>query len=80
MKARAEWTDRTTYARGSLFGRADGMNITLGTANEEYGIFLELGTSRMRAFPTVRPQLQETGEAYFRDAARLTGQTMFGGA
>ena len=79
MKDIAEWNDRTAYARGSLFGRSEGLAIFLGTVNEAYGLFLELGTSRMRAFPTIRPALEQIGADYFRDAVALTGATLFGG-
>src|SRR5690606_29161537 len=44
MKTGAPWNDQTGYARGALFGRADGTDIILGTSNTEYGLFLELGT------------------------------------
>ena len=79
MKAIAAWNDRTAYARGSLFGRAEGVAIYLGTVNEAYGLFLELGTSRMRAFPTIRPVLQSTGADYYRDATALFSTALAGG-
>lgn len=78
MKQIAAWTDRTAYARGSLFGRSEGMAIYLGTVNEAYGLFLELGTSRMRAFPTIRPTMEQVGADYFRDAVTLVGTELFG--
>lgn len=80
MKQNAGWNDRTAFARSSLFGRAEGMTIYLGTTNDEYGHFLEFGTSRMPAFPTIGPQLQQTSVEYFEDAARLAGATLLGGA
>lgn len=80
MKSVAGWNDRTAFARGSLFGRAEGLTIFLGTTNDEYGHFLEFGTSRMPAFPTIGPQLRQTSVEYFQDAARLAGVTLLGGA
>lgn len=79
MKANAGWNDRTAFARASLFGRADGLTIYLGTSNDEYGIFLELGTSKMSAFPTIGPQLRQTSAEYFADAVTLTGAILIGG-
>lgn len=79
MKEIAGWTDRTAYARGSLFGRSEDLAIFLGTVNEEYGLFLELGTSRMRAFPTIRPALEQIGADYYRDATDLLGRALAGG-
>lgn len=79
MQERAGWTDRTAYARSSLFGRSEGLAIYLGTTNDEYGHFLELGTSRMPAFPTISPTLVEIQYEYFRDATALAGRILFGG-
>lgn len=78
MKAERPWTDRTGYARGSLYGRADGVNIDLGTTNAEYGVFLELGTSRMAPRPIIVPTATETAPQYFKDAADLVGRLLGG--
>lgn len=78
MKEGAPWTDRTAYARGSLFARAEGTNIVIGTTNTEYGLFLEFGTSRMAPRPIIRPVMDETARAYMDDAIRLTQAIMFG--
>lgn len=79
MKAGAPWTDRTAYARGALFARAEETNIILGTSNTEYGLFLEFGTSRMAPRPIIVPTLEEVSRAYIEDAYRLTSVVMFGG-
>lgn len=79
MKQRREWTDRTGHARGSLYGKAEGKDIELGTVNEEYGVFLELGTSRMRAYPVIEPQARETAPEYFDDAGTLVMRLLGGG-
>jgi hypothetical protein len=63
MKERAEWTDRTTQARGGLFGKAEqtaaGARITLG-GTAEHNIYLEVGTRYMAARPIIRPVLDKT--------------------
>lgn len=79
MKSRAEWTDRTTFARSSLFARPDGLTIYIGTTNEEYGLFLELGTRYMRPYPVITPQIEETGLAYWNDAVEIARSLLFGG-
>lgn len=71
MKAGAPWNDITGYARGSLYGRAEGIDIHIGTTNSEYGLFLELGTVHMAARPIIQPTLSIVGPAYFRDAVVL---------
>lgn len=78
MKQQASWTDRTGYARGALFARAEGTDITLGTTNDEYGGHLELGTSRMAARPVILPVAMETAPRYFDDAAQLVGRMLRG--
>lgn len=80
MKDRAGWTDRTSYARSSLFGRSEGLAIFLGTTNSDYGQYLEFGTSRMPAFPVIRPQTQDTANEYYRDACALVSMMVFGKA
>lgn len=71
MKLNAPWTDQTGFARNALYARAENMTIYLGTANAEYGIFLELGTINMAPRPVIEPQLNITAERYFRDAVVL---------
>lgn len=79
MKERAGWTDRTSYARSSLFGRAEDLSIFLGTTNSDYGQYLEFGTYKMPAFPVIRPQTEETSQEYYRDACTLVSVMVFGG-
>jgi HK97 gp10 family phage protein len=63
MKERAPWTDRTSQARGGLFGKAeqtgDGARIHIG-GTMEYQPFLELGTRRMKPYPIIKPVHDET--------------------
>lgn len=70
MKSGASWIDRTGNARQGLFGVAEGLTITLGHTMS-YGVYLEGGTSRMRAYPIVRPVAQQTATEYFADALEL---------
>ena len=79
MKQNRPWTDRTGHARGSLYGRADGTTVHLGTTNSEYGIFLELGTSRMAARPIIQPTANEAAPDYFEDAADIVRGLIGGG-
>jgi len=78
MKANAPWNDQTGHARGSLYGRADGVNIELGTTNAEYGGFLETGTSRMAPRPIILPTANEIAPGYFKDAADTVGRLLGG--
>jgi HK97 gp10 family phage protein len=78
MKSNAPWMDQTAFARGSLYGRAEGTDIILGTTNAEYGIFLELGTVNMAPRPVIRETLDQTAQAYFRDAVALAGGILGG--
>lgn len=71
MKAGASWTDRTTFARSSLYGRAEGLTIYLGTTNDEYGRHLELGTIYMAARPIIVPTMNEVAQQYFSDSLTL---------
>jgi hypothetical protein len=63
MKERAGWTDRTTHARGGLFGKAEktaaGSTIYLG-GTMEYQPFLELGTKTSKPYPIIVPVADET--------------------
>lgn len=79
MKANAPWNDQTGFARGSLFGRSEGTDITLGTTNGDYGHYLELGTSKMAAKPIILPTAMETAPGYFDDAGKLVMRLMAGG-
>jgi HK97 gp10 family phage protein len=78
MKAGAPWNDQTGHARGSLYGRAEGTNVELGTTNAEYGIYLELGTSRMAPRPIIEPTAREAAPEYFEDAADLVARLLGG--
>lgn len=78
MKAGAPWQDRTGYARSALYGRAEGLDIHIGTANEEYGLYLELGTSKMAARPIIVPTLEATSAAYYRDVITIVAGVLFG--
>jgi len=78
MKSGAPWNDQTGYARGALYGRAEGTNIHLGTANSEYGLYLELGTSKMAARPIIVPSLEVVAAAYYRDVVIVIKGVLFG--
>lgn len=78
MKSGAKWVDQTGFARASLYGRAEGTTIYLGTTNEDYGLFLELGTIHMAARPIIEPTVNEVAQAYFRDASALIGAMLNG--
>lgn len=79
MKSGAPWQDRTGFARASLYGRAEGTDVVLGTANGEYGPFLELGTSRMAPRPIIGPTLDELAPEHFESAAELVMRLLNGG-
>lgn len=79
MRSGAPWTDRTGYARSSLYGRAEGTDVVLGTSNTEYGVFLELGTSKMAPRPIIVPTVNETAPEYFEDAAEFVMRKLGGG-
>lgn len=62
MKHNAPWTDRTTNARNGLFAKAaklggDLYGIILGHS-VDYGVYLELGTTNMRARPIILPAIE----------------------
>lgn len=71
MKTGAPWMDRTTHARTSLYGRADGTDIELGTVNEEYGLYLEEGTHKMAPRAIIVPTAEALAPQYFEDAAEF---------
>lgn len=81
MKARAPWNDRSGAARAGLFGQVtssggDAIEIVLGhTVN--YGVFLELGTSKMAARPIILPVANETAPKLAADASELV-RRLFG--
>lgn len=79
MKEGAPWNDITGYARGALYGRAEGTDIELGTTNAEYGLFLERGTSKMAPRPIIVPTAQAVAPDYFDDAGRLVMRAIGGG-
>lgn len=79
MKANAPWHDRTAFARSSLYGRREETTIYLGTANAEYGLYLELGTSRMAPRPIIIPTLGTMAQAYFEDAVQYINRVLFNG-
>lgn len=79
MQGGAPWTDRTGYARASLYGRPEGTDIVLGTSNSEYGLYLELGTSKMAARPIIAPTAQQLAPIYF-GAAMQAVSAVIGGA
>jgi HK97 gp10 family phage protein len=61
MKHNAPWKDRTTNARNGLFAKASkeaaGRFIILLAHSVSYGIYLERGTSKMRARPIILPTI-----------------------
>lgn len=66
MKHNAPWTDRTTNARNGLFATAQKsatrimestFAIVLGHS-VDYGVYLEEGTSKMRARPIIMPTIR----------------------
>lgn len=79
MRSNAPWQDRTGFARASLYGRAEGTDVVLGTSNAEYGVYLELGTSRMAPREIIGPTLDELAPQHFEDAAELVMRLLNGG-
>jgi HK97 gp10 family phage protein len=79
MRANAPWNDRTGFARASLTGQAEGTDVVLGTTNSEYGIYLELGTSKMAARPIIVPTANEIAPEYFRTSADIVRRLLGGG-
>ena len=74
MKAQAPWNDQTGNARQGLFGQVevtgDSITITLGHT-VIYGVFLELGTSRMVPRPVIVPVASQTAEQFIADAVKV---------
>lgn len=79
MKSGAPWNDQTGFARASLYGRAEGTDVVLGTTNGEYGPYLELGTSKMAPRPIIGPTAQELAPPYFQDSAQIVTHIIGGG-
>ena len=78
MKSGAPWNDITGFARGALYGRAQGTTIEIGTTNFEYGLFLELGTVNMAPRPIISPTVNRTADQYYRDAFTLARGILVG--
>jgi len=61
-KMNAPWNNQTNFARESLFSdhevTGDTLTIVVGTTNDEYGPFLELGTENMAPLPIIEPTVQ----------------------
>lgn len=68
MKQNAPWTDRTGNARQGLWGRSDGLTIYLGGTMDYQLKYLENGTSKMPAYPIIRPTAQTVSLEYTADA------------
>lgn len=68
-KTNAPWTDRTSHARGGLFGsvelKEDALTIHL-SQTMEYGVFLELANDGRFAIlkPTINAALEEIQNSY----------------
>ena len=71
-KSDAPWTDRTSNARGGLFGvtdiRDDEVFIRLGHT-VEYGVFLEM--AKDGRFAILKPTLTKAAPEIYRDYKRL---------
>ena len=60
-QANRPWTDQSSAARGGLrgFAEAAAASVTIYLVHSViYGIFLEMGTSRMGARPIILPSIQ----------------------
>lgn len=79
-KRNRAWNDQTGHARDSLYGEAEGNTIYIGTVNKEYGLYLELGTRRMRAYPIIMPTIFEIAPLYYSDVTRMIQRYMGGRA
>jgi hypothetical protein len=74
MKAGAPWNDQTGNARQGLFGRVEvtGTQVVIYLGHTmHYGVYLELGTSRMAARPIVIPVMGQTYPEFVQDAVRV---------
>lgn len=78
-KKNRPWQDRTSHARDSLYGAAEGTTIYIGTINSEYGLYLELGTGRMKAYPIIMPTIQYIAPLYYADVVRMIRRRMVSG-
>jgi HK97 gp10 family phage protein len=71
MRSNAPWTDRTTAARNGLDSNArvtGAGRVTLSAFHTvPYGGFLETGTSKMNAYPILRPAL----EAHYPEVRKI---------
>ncbi len=79
-KQHRPWNDQTTHARDSLYGDAIGTTIYVGTVNKDYGLYLELGTRKMRAYPIILPTIFEIALQYYSDVVRMMRRYMTGAA
>ena len=75
MKHHAPWTDRTTNARNGLAARAaklagDMWGIIL-RHSVDYGVYLENGTSNMRARPIIMPTIALYAPKVIKSLTRL---------
>jgi HK97 gp10 family phage protein len=78
-KAGAPWHDRTGNARQGLTGsaEADGDHVRVAIAHTmAYGPFLELGTSKMAAYPILVPTQQEEAPQLISDAAKVVRELL----
>lgn len=70
----ARWNDRTGNARAGIqhIVEASGDVIEIAVGHEvEYGVYLELGTSRMPKLGVMAEEADRTAAAYARDAAEI---------
>lgn len=76
MKANAPWSDRTGAARQGLRGFAETSAagaVIWAVHSVFYGIFLELGTSKMAPRPVVWPAIAAHGAAIMAAVRALVG-------
>jgi HK97 gp10 family phage protein len=60
---------RTGYLKSTIYHRVEGMNLEVG-AEADYAVYVECGTSRMRAQPYLRPAVDANQEK-LRDAVKV---------